>query len=332
MRMFAQDRVFYRGVRVDLTGDPEALRRFGLLRQVDRARREHGLTLAAALDVSGLPRSTHHDWRRRFERGGVRGLAPRSSRPLTHPGRRWTHSDARRVFALRGEMRWCGKARLHLEHNRRHPDKPLSLAAVGRIVQWGLKAGRIKPCAFWCEGRARAKRRRDFSGGHAQRWRKEDKHQGLQLDHMTLSLDGKVFKEFRAVCPKTRRQHAQVFSRATAGVAKAFLAEALKRLGDQPLQVDGGSEFRGDFEDECAERKLPLKVLPPRCPELNGIVERANRTARIECWSLHDGELTCQALNAALSNHLDYYNNRRPHRSLDMRTPAQQAMMLGMAA
>ena len=146
---------------------------------------------------------------------------------------------------------------------------------------------------------------------------------------MTLSIDGKVFKKFRAVCPKTRRQHAQVFSRATSGVAKAFLAEALKRLGDQPLQVDGGSEFRGDFEDECAERKLPLKVLPPRRPELNGIVERANRTARIECWSLHVGELNCQAMNAALERHLDYYNNRRPHRSLDMRTPAQQGYDAG---
>ena len=119
--------------------------------------------------------------------------------------------------------------RPHPEHNRRRPDKPLSLAAVGRIVQWGLKAGRVKPCAFRCEGCARAKRRRDFSGGHAQRWRREGKHQGLQMDHMTLGIDGKVFKEFgfaepfgvRAVRPKTRRQHAQVFSRATAGVAKA---------------------------------------------------------------------------------------------------------------
>ena len=42
-------------------------------------------------------------------------------------------------------MRWCGKARLRLEHNLRHPDKPLCLAAVGRIVQWGIEAGRIKP-------------------------------------------------------------------------------------------------------------------------------------------------------------------------------------------
>ena len=86
----------------------------------------------------------------------MRGLAPRSSRPRTHRGRQWTPADALRVFAIRGEMRWRGKARLRLEHNLRHPDRPLSLAAVGRIVQWGLKDGRIKPCSFWCEGRAKA--------------------------------------------------------------------------------------------------------------------------------------------------------------------------------
>ena len=32
----------------------------------------------------------------------------------------------------------------------RHPDRLLSLAAVGRIVQWGLESGRIKPCSFYC--------------------------------------------------------------------------------------------------------------------------------------------------------------------------------------
>ena len=53
------------------------------------------------------------------------------------------------------------------------------------------------------------------------RWRGENKRRGVQVDHMTLSIDGKVFKEFRAVRPKTRRQHAQVFSRATSGVASA---------------------------------------------------------------------------------------------------------------
>ena len=88
-------------------------------------------------------------------------------------------------------------------------------------------------------------RRRSFAGGHAERWRGEYRRRGVQVDHMTLSIDGKVFKEFRAVRPKTRRQHAQVFSRATSGVARAFLAEALKRLGEEPIQVDGGLRVHG---------------------------------------------------------------------------------------
>ena len=185
----------------------------------------------------------------------MRSLAPRSSRPRTHPGRQWPPADALRVFAIRGEMRWCGKARLRLEHNLRHPDNPLSLAAVGRIVQWGLKDGRIKPCSFRCEGRAKAGRRRSFAGGHAERWRGEDGRRGVQVDHMTLSIDGKVFKEFRAVRPKTRRQHAQVFSRATSGVAKAFLAEALKRLGEEPIQVDGGLRVHGRVRGRMRQAK-----------------------------------------------------------------------------
>lgn len=149
---------------------------------------------------------------------------------------------------------------------------------------------------------------------------------------MTPTADGKSFKSFRAVCPKTRRQHAKVYSRATSGVARSFLREVVEKLAPAGIQVDGGSEFEGVFEDECEALGLPLKVLPPRSPELNGIVERANRSERIECWSQHRGEPTCAALNESQERWLDYYNNRRPHRSLGMRTPVQAAVDMGMAA
>ncbi len=44
------------------------------------------------------------------------------------------------------------------------------------------------------------------------------------------------------------------------------------------LQVGGGSEFAAEFEFACQQRSLPLFVLPPRSPKLNGHVERAQRT------------------------------------------------------
>ena len=46
------------------------------------------------------------------------------------------------------------------------------------------------------------------------------------------------------------------------------------------IQVDGGSEFRAEFEDACRERNLCLFVLPPKRPQLNGHVERAQGSPR----------------------------------------------------
>ncbi len=48
------------------------------------------------------------------------------------------------------------------------------------------------------------------------------------------------------------------------------------------LQVDGGSEFAAGFERACQQREVPLFVLPPRSPQLNGAVERAHRTHNAE--------------------------------------------------
>ena len=140
-----------------------------------------------------------------------------------------------------------------------------------------------------------------------------------------------LYKEFRAVCPNTRLQHAKVYSRATANTARAFLRGAVRKLDVRAVRVDGGSESVAAFEEECRALGLPLLVLPPRSPQLNGIVERANRTARAECWSQCQGELTCAAMNEALALYLDYYN-RRPHRSLGMKTPTEFARMMAVAA
>ncbi len=109
-----------------------------------------------------------------------------------------------------------------------------------------------------------------------------------------------------------------MFSDATARIAWVFPREAVERLGIRAVQVDVGSEFMAEFEDGCRALGLPLLVLP-HSPQLNGIVERANRTMRVECWSR--GELTCATMNEALCRYLDYYNGRRAHRSLGMKPP-----------
>lgn len=87
----------------------------------------------------------------------------------------------------------------------------------------------------------------------------------VRTDHMTVRADGVEFKEFRAACPFTRRMFARVHSRATAFNARRFFRELVAFMRVHSAQVDGGSEFMAEFEDECAKR-VELAVLPPNRP------------------------------------------------------------------
>jgi len=76
--------------------------------------------------------------------------------------------------------------------------------------------------------------------------------------------------------------------RATSLAAAHFLDALVDRMPFPiaALQVDGGSEFAAEFETACQQRNLPLFVLPPRSPKLNGQVERSHRTHHEEFYQV----------------------------------------------
>jgi len=231
---------------------------------------------------------------------------------------------------LRREYSFMGKARIQaMPAQKGHL---LSVSTVGRILRRALAAGAIRPASF-CEGRAKPKRRRAFSKW-ARRWKYGSKARRAgelaQLDHMTFSADGQTLKEFRAVCPTSKFMVARVFSRATAGNARRFLLELVDALPFplRSLQVDGGSEFMAEFEDTCETLGVPLLVLPPRRPQWNGCVERANRSARIEFWNRYTGPPTVAAVSTELAEYEFFVNYKSPHASLDYRTPNQYLVSL----
>jgi hypothetical protein len=67
----------------------------------------------------------------------------------------------------------------------------------------------------------------------------------------------------------------------------------LRRLPFQiaGIQIDGGSEFKAEFETYCEKKKLELFVLPPYSPKLNGAVERMQRTYEEEHHQCPDDAL-----------------------------------------
>ena len=120
-------------------------------------------------------------------------------------------------------------------------------------------------------------------------------------------------------------QHARVYSRATSGVARSFLCEVAEELGPAGVQVDGGSEFMGVFEEECEALVLPLKVLPPRFAE----TQRHRRARQLlgagQVLEPAPGGTHLRGAERVAVAVARLLQQPRPHRSLRMRTPAQAA-------
>jgi putative transposase len=148
----------------------------------------------------------------------------------------------------------------------------------------------------------------------------------VQIDHMSVNKNQAHMKHFQAWDPYTKTLMAEVYSSATSLSAKRFLEKLIREVAFsiESIQVDGGSEFMSHFEQACKDYGIKLFVLPPKRPQYNGGVERANRTMREEFYAdyrLHADSIG--AMRIALSAAILKYNTYRPHHSLGGLTPMQ---------
>ena len=107
--------------------------------------------------------------------------------------------------------------------------------------------------------------------------------------------------------------------------AREFLKEVRKEFEFEitSIQVDGGSEFMGEFEEYCKKEQIKLYVLPPRSPKMNGYVERANETYRYEFWNVYEIPDTIEEARKLLKKYEYKYNCERMHQSLNYLTPME---------
>jgi putative transposase len=291
--------------------------------------RESGVKVNLIQEILGISRSTYYRYKKKVLR-----LSPiQNRRPKRLRQSRISPAVIERIRDLRREDPTYGKQKIHLILKRDHGIL-LSESSVGRVLSKLKQAGKIpiNPSV------KRTRRHRVFKG-HAKAWKYGQKAEKfgtlVQLDHMSVSKHNYQFKHFQAYDPVTKRVFAELYSNATSRSAKTFL---LNLIQDFPfkidsIQVDGGSEFMADFEAACQELGIELFVLPPRRPQWNGGVERANRTFREDFYARTDlmaegiGEFR-EALKKALSK----YNGYRPHQALKGMTPNEYTQSLLQAA
>lgn len=317
--------VSYRSWQVDDKNYlPEAEYRLEQLNHFEQLKSE-GCSEKTALKVLSLSRATYYRWKTRYKQFGKKGLESKSCRP--HQSRRpaWSKVLEQQILALRKRYPLWGKLKL-AELLRREQGISVTASTVGRILKQLKNQGKIKPVSYYY-GHTRQRRARSFHG-HSQRWRQGMKAQKpgdlIQIDHMKVyPQPGRGVIHFKATCPVTKITMAQAYSRATSRCAKEFLLYLHQQLPFPvgSIQVDGGSEFRSEFEEACRQRNIPLYVLPPRSPEKNGQVERGNSTFKYEFYFTYQGSCSLEFLRDELKNYVNFYNTFRPHQALNQMTP-----------
>ncbi len=282
----------------------------------------HKLMALRAIKTS---KATFYRWRKKYNLFGLAGLDPESRCPNKPREALQAKSAKSKIRKIRIENPLYGKEKIAVILRRDHGIN-ISASTVGRVLSCLIANGEVKSAAFFY-GRIKAKRGRVFNR-HAQRWKYGMKAakagELIQIDHMSIELEsGSWVKHFDATCPITKISIGRAYSRATSKIAKAFLLYLIELYPGKVLsiQVDGGSEFRDEFESACAELKIELFVLPPRSPKYNGCVERLNSSVKYEFYTMYNGPTSIYLINKRLSLFMEKYNNFRPHQGLQYKTP-----------
>jgi transposase InsO family protein len=295
----------------------EAERRRDAVARWRRAMRD-GLDADRAAAAVGVPRSTLYRWENQPQ--------PKSRRPHRMRANGWSPALRTEVERLRLDFPFWGKDKLG--PLLRKAGFAVSNASVGRILKSLVERGRVTPVPELIRkvGRKSTPKARPHAIRKPRDVIFEKPGDVIQIDTLSLDLGpGRTVKHFDAYDVFAKWTVAKPYARATAANAADFLGKVAAEMPwpIKAIQIDGGSEFMAEFELACRDRNLPLYVLPPRSPKLNGAVERCNGAWRYEFYATVDLPTQIDKIAEHVDAFQHLYNHHRPHGALDGLTPAE---------
>jgi putative transposase len=154
----------------------------------------------------------------------------------------------------------------------------------------------------------------------------------LQLDTIVKFINGMRRYVITAVDYQARFGFAYGYTSPSSANAADFLAklQAVAPFAIRRVHHDNGSEFYKHFVAACERTNVVQLWNWPKKPQLNGMVERFNRTIQDEFVDGHLDELAydLDSFNTELMDWLVWYNTERPHYSLSLKSPMQHILEL----
>ena len=127
----------------------------------------------------------------------------------------------------------------------------------------------------------------------------------------------------------TRCRVLRVYSRRTGANTLDFIDAVIEEMVFplQCIQTDRGAEFFAHkVQERLMEYGIKFRPIRPGSPQLNGKVERSQKTDEVEFYANID--VDDPELEDRLAGWQHYYNWRRPHGALNGKTPMERACEL----
>jgi transposase InsO family protein len=297
---------------------------------VERVTRE-GWTLAAAAEAAGVSVRTISKWLCRYRDEGEEGLLDRCSAPGSVPQR----TDEARVAVIAG-LRRLRMTGAEIAETLAMPASTVSgiLTRIGLGKLWRLEP--LEPANRYEKQRpgelvhVDVKKLGRISGGAGHRVTGNRRKQGSS-DHSARATGWEYVHV--AIDDATRLVYVEVLDDEKAVTAVGFLRRAIAHfaafgISVERLMTDNGSAYRATIH-AIACKTLGIKHLRtrPYRPRTNGKAERFIRTL-LGGWAYGAIYRDSPERQRALAGWLDYYNRRRPHRSLGRQAPLERLQTL----
>jgi transposase InsO family protein len=286
---------------------------------VERVERQ-GWTLAAAAGAAGVSVRTVSKWRRRYREEGEQGLLDRSSAPASVPSR----TDEARVDVI-ASLRQLRMTGAEIAETLAMPGSTVSgiLTRIGLGKLWRLEP--LEPPNRYEKQRPGElvhvdvkKLGRIGRAGHRVHGDRRTRTRGIGWEYVHVAIDD-----------ATRLVYVEVLDDEKAVTAVGFLRRAVAHFAAfgirvERLMTDNGNAYRSAIH-ALACKALGIKHLRtrPYRPRTNGKAERFIRTM-LAGWAYGAIYRDSDDRHRALNGWLDFYNRRRPHRSLGRQTPIER--------
>jgi transposase InsO family protein len=279
-----------------------------------------GRSKAAVARDYGLSRRWVHELVRRFEAAGEAGLEPRSRRPRASPHQipealEQEIVELRKQLADEGLDAGAHTIAVHLQ--RRHGASP-AVSSIWRVLS---RRGFVTPQP---QKRPRSSFVRFAADQPNERWQADITHWSLS-DGRDVELLNMIDDHARLLVGSEARA---VFK--AADVVACFHHAAATWDFPASLLTDNGAVFtagprgggRCAIELECDRLGIKMAHSTPYHPQTCGTVERFHQSLK-RYLAKQPRVSTIAELQGQLDRFRAYYNEVRPHRALDRRTPAE---------